>query len=453
MKRVTFFRAFAVLGMSLGCRSYPFIFQPASSVQGVTKEQTDLQPGESDILFVIDNSGSMADKQLALTTSFGKYIATFATSQNKFQIGITTTDNTCSTVPPSPNPWDGKCGRLFSPDGTDPIIRRSDFANDNDVVARFNDIVSKIGTAGSPYEQGMKSAYEAISADLTGTGKPNAGFLRPAAKLVIAIVSDESDCSYSFDAQQGLDVFVLSHLDTGQSCYQFADKLPTPNFWAQQILNIKTRQGLVAVATITSSVRDSSGAVIPSECVVGSDGQPSNKCSCFEGSPLSYCQYTAISSPPPGQVGVCDVANPNCCIGLANDRYSQFADFWTTHFKDSVCQNDYSNALEQFGKISDNNCFPIDPPPANDDATNIQIKRRLSDESTFSIVPLLPYTTPDQAKQGGGNGWWYYVDPSTQGQKVHNICLLGNYQRVLNDTYRIFVLSSTQGADSNIAAQ
>lgn len=449
MKRVTFFRACALVCVSLGCRSYPFIFQPASTVQGVTKEQSDLAPGESDILFVIDNSGSMADKQAELKASFSTYIAAFAKSENKFQIAVTTTDNTCSNVPPSPNPWDGKCGRLFSPDGADPIIRRSDYANDTDIVARFNQIVSAIGTSGSPYEQGMKSAYLAVSSDLTGTGKPNAGFLRPEAKLVIAIVSDESDCSYSFDAQQGLDVFVLSSLDTGQSCYQFADKLVPPKDWAQLILNVKTRQGLVAVATVTSAVRDSSGAVIPSECIIGGDGQPSSQCSCFEGSPLSYCQYTAIASPPPGQVGICDPANGNCCKGLANSRYSQFADFWTTHLKDSVCQSDYSKILEEIGHISDNNCFPLDPPPAKDDPANIQIKRRLADETSFSVVP---YITEADAT-AGSNGWYYSVDPSTQGQKVHIICLVGSYQRVLGDTYRIFVLSSTEGTDSNIAAE
>ncbi len=430
----------------MACQQYPFLFQPASTVSGQNQEVTDTKPFESDILFVIDNSGSMKTKQDKLIASMNAFITELAGSQNKYQIGITTTDENCEYTPPSPNPWDGKCGRLFSPDGNDPVIRRTDFTDNNALIARFNTVVAGVGTSGSPYEQGMKAARDAVTTVNTGVGKPNAGFVRPEALLLIIIVSDESDCSYSDDPEFGLTVFVDTSLDVGESCYQFADKLIAPAVWGQQILDVKTRQLLVAVGIITGAVFDANGAAIASECSVGSDGHATNQCSCFEESPLSYCKFTQDTSPPPGQVAVCDDAS--CCTSLANARYSQFADFWSAHVKGSVCESDYSNTMFQLANIAINDCFTVDPPPADDDPNNISISRRVSGQTAFVPAPMI---TKTQAL-ANGNGWYYETDPTTEGKKVHQVCLAGTFHRKLGDTFRVFVLSSTKGSTSDIAA-
>src|SRR4029078_9614293 len=54
-----------------------------------------------DVLFVVDNSGSMAEEQIALTSAFGSFVEVREQPGvvSSYRIGITTTDNG--------NPWCG----------------------------------------------------------------------------------------------------------------------------------------------------------------------------------------------------------------------------------------------------------------------------------------------------------------------------------------------------------
>ncbi len=174
---------------------------------GVTKaEQTDRFFQESqakvDVLFVVDNSGSMMEEQQSLGQNFASFLSAADGASVDYRIGVTTTG-----LEPSPGGWSecpggaqgGENGRLFPVDGSRPRIitpgtpdAATVFANNTRVgVCHWN-------------EQGLEAAYRALSDPLLysdddpRTPQPNdgnGGFLREDARLAIIFVSDEEDFS------------------------------------------------------------------------------------------------------------------------------------------------------------------------------------------------------------------------------------------------------------------
>ncbi len=461
--------SFAALFSGQSCRKYSFEFQPKSAFIFKTVELTVDRPSEADVLFVIDSSGSMKQHQENLTRNISAYIDNLVASPNKFQIGVTTTDlNDCTDTPPEGNPWDGKCGRLLSPDGQDPIMRRVDYVDASQDVAgqsaanlrladRFRQIVAAVGTNGSGYEQGMKAAARAVDSELTAAGKPNSGFLRPGALLMVIVLSDESDCSYSFNQQTGYSQFIGLNLEGGESCYKFHDKLEPVSDWVDRIVLAKGRRSLGAVCAITAGQYDSSTRTFtPGNCVIDGAGEPSPACTCFYNEALAFCQYPYPDSgldsqrqPPPGQTtvgGKC--LGDGCCIAMADERYATFADSFKLRFKDSICRKEYKETLKTCAEITKRDCFALEQGPANDDDNNVFVKRKLIGETDFVDVPKVP-------KDVGfdGDGWFLFTDDQTVGgETVSEICLAGSYKRVIGDTYQIGIFVEAQGTSSDVPA-
>jgi len=149
-----------------------------------------------DILFVVDNSGSMIDNQQNLAANFGSLVAIATAWASDFHLGLVTTDMT---------PWGGQ-GHLV---GDPPYLTHDDWQ-------LFADHV-KVGANGAGVEQGLWAAETALTwplaadeglpcqtdaactAPLTcvdgGCGGPNRGFLRPEAVLHLVFVTDEDDQS------------------------------------------------------------------------------------------------------------------------------------------------------------------------------------------------------------------------------------------------------------------
>jgi hypothetical protein len=126
-----------------------------------------------DVLFVIDNSCSMADDQAALAANAQSFFRTFLTHQLDFHLGVVSTDTTL--------PADR--GRLLSPFIT---------GQTPNVQARFQDMV-QLGSDGSGIEKALLSAFSALREPMLSTG--NAGFVRANADLAIVFLGDEDDQS------------------------------------------------------------------------------------------------------------------------------------------------------------------------------------------------------------------------------------------------------------------
>lgn len=197
-------------------------------------------PSKIDILFVMDNSGSMGEEQAALAASIdGLVDGLEAVEGISYRIGVTTTD--------MGNPWCGstgsEVGRLvaescrdrlgeFVFNGNPPAdvadvacsdictlddlaIAPTPVAGDPTPVSRpwiegGNGVTNLEGVgvgdalrcmlpqgiAGCGFEQPLKAVSRAIERSQT-PGDANFGFLRDDAHLAIILVSDETDCSYA----------------------------------------------------------------------------------------------------------------------------------------------------------------------------------------------------------------------------------------------------------------
>jgi hypothetical protein len=184
-----------VAALACACNSAP--------AGAVTKCQTStIVPAvpKTDILFVVDDSGSMKAEQDLLAAGFSQFIDQLANLPVKgsFQIGVTTTsvdypvvDTTSpqgySLVTRYPSGQSYPQGALVASSGKK-ILDASSPTLVPDFQANVN-----VGTSGSGKEQGLRAALLAVT-DRIADGANN-GFLRPGARLAIIIVSDEDDCS------------------------------------------------------------------------------------------------------------------------------------------------------------------------------------------------------------------------------------------------------------------
>jgi hypothetical protein len=186
-----------------------------------------------DILFIIDNSGSMGEEQAKLATAIEGLVAILdgAAPPVDYRIGVTTTDNG--------NPWCGttspEAGNLratscrqrpteFVFNGatttdvteeacydvctletlgtTDPWIdvqRTTGTTNlgDGAVLDNLRCMLPQ-GIDGCGFEQPLESLWKAIRR-FTTDNEPSFGFHRAGALLAVIIVTDEADCSYNYD--------------------------------------------------------------------------------------------------------------------------------------------------------------------------------------------------------------------------------------------------------------
>jgi hypothetical protein len=167
-----------------------------------------------DLLFLVDDSPSMADKQANLASSFPKFIDVLSSIPGglpNVHIGVVTSDmgtqaaldsgfgpaigagtvGSCSGV--------GKDGAMqvfgqqvngvYLSDIADPVsgVRTRNYTGALATV--FGAIAKSAGAAGCGFEQPLATVRRALS------NPANAGFLRDSAYLGIIVITDEDDCS------------------------------------------------------------------------------------------------------------------------------------------------------------------------------------------------------------------------------------------------------------------
>ncbi len=92
MKRRVVIVALGALVCVAACQSYDFVFQPDTNREGVRLSFVVQQPSKADILFVVDNSGSMAEEQTALGSGIEGLLDALAPQDTSYRIGLTSTD-------------------------------------------------------------------------------------------------------------------------------------------------------------------------------------------------------------------------------------------------------------------------------------------------------------------------------------------------------------------------
>ncbi|MBX3192134.1 MAG: VWA domain-containing protein [Labilithrix sp.] len=146
-----------------------------------------------DILFVVDNSGSMSDKQARLAASFPGFAAAIQSrlsGAKSVQVGVIASSAYYGSAPGSclikatSGPESTKATCLTDTPWLD--------SRDPSFASRFA-CVAKVGAGGDNDEIPMKNLLGAIDAKNVAPSGCNAGFLRPDALLVVVMISDEDD--------------------------------------------------------------------------------------------------------------------------------------------------------------------------------------------------------------------------------------------------------------------
>jgi hypothetical protein len=153
-----------------------------------------------DILFVVDNSGSMGEEQTNLATNFPQFLTLIEASGLDWRVAITTTgmdytynQETFPGLPPIPISQDGgDNGAMLQPSGCN-MTRRWIAKNDANAAQSFA-CAANVGTGGPSDEMPLAAMRAAFDERVTdGT---NAGFRREDALLAVVFLTDENDCSY-----------------------------------------------------------------------------------------------------------------------------------------------------------------------------------------------------------------------------------------------------------------
>jgi hypothetical protein len=174
---------------------------------GNPDEFADAAPAQAcsqmDILFIVDDSGSMGEEQANLVANFPEFMNVIQNYQTQsgdlldYHVAVTTTGRDISyTMDPLPGVFppiqmseEGDNGVFRQDCG---MTRRWLERTDTDVAGTFA-CAAEVGTSGPGIEMPLHSvdlAFGARMADNTNTG-----FLRDDALLAIVILTDEDDCS------------------------------------------------------------------------------------------------------------------------------------------------------------------------------------------------------------------------------------------------------------------
>lgn len=286
----------------------------------------------TDILFVIDSSGSMGDKQARLAANAQQFINTLVASSNPFRIGIVSTDQA--------DPKEQ--GRLHvmgnanlywdAPAKTDPDAATKGQA----LITAFVNAVQAVGTNGDSRESGEIAAMKALGVSEVvdpSVVSYNTGFLRSDADLAVVIVTDEDDCSRTADslAKSSFSSW------TAEDCY-------STSLEGQRLQSATVIAGLakaknnditrVRVGMIIAGTAGSDGSFSPWSCYTAGN-TPSAACGCWSnsggGSLASiYCDVNSGNGQPCDISSLCN-KNTSCespaqlcltqCNAMGGHRY------------------------------------------------------------------------------------------------------------------------------------
>jgi hypothetical protein len=316
-------------------------------------------PVKLDLLFMIDDSPSMAEEQSNLARNFPRLIEALGKMPSGFpdlHLGVVSSDmgagasvvsGTCANT-------QGKAGSLQARPGCGLdtshgryLIAPADGspANYQGDIAEVFACLAELGTSGCGFEHQLQAVRMALSGFVSG----NEGFLRPEAHLAVVYITDEDDCSAPANSTMyqpppsGQDGSLLCSL-AGHLC----NGSPPP------AAPFSTALGNCSAAP------DGGGKLIPVQTFVDEMHllrTQSLSVSIIGGWPddVASASYAigynsmAMRSDLLGSLPICRSANGTAAVGL---RLKQFVDAFGPAGKIiSICQDDFSEAMAQVGDL------------------------------------------------------------------------------------------------------
>ncbi|MBW1808837.1 MAG: hypothetical protein JRJ87_11640 [Deltaproteobacteria bacterium] len=429
------FRKFGLTGsvylaglLFLGCQNYGFEELPSSVIKEKRWTQTISISSQADILFIIDNSGSMVGEQGQLGVSFNAFAQVLDEKfGGEYQIAVISTGMESPGCPPCNATIDKSCmnetgengrfqdrigfnqGTIDNPDyvfemdpacGKVVIPATKNCFYDTDSSKGF----SLVGVNGCGYERGLAPMRVALD-DLAGTY--NAGFLRKNATLAVVVITDEDDCGQVGDVTEGLGGIA------GDACYYaskgvdpeggFTDpegklyRLTPVEDYYNFLLGLKDgKEGMVKFAAIVGvkDINDLSTTTIEYT---------------FDGSRYTVDQTCTTA----GCTGLFCFAKP----GTRYIKLAQLFGIGQNGFVDTICQTDFSDTMEALGTfVACPKVFLLSEEILDPDLANILINGE--------GVPRFSCDKPGELEECSGHGdtscsqgscveTWSYTPPDT----------------------------------------
>ena len=190
------------LGLFAGCNDVGL----GQNGQGWDPSGVEVRSNAVDVLWVIDNSGSMLQEQEALADRFDEFIDDLAAATDDFHIAVITTDTSnrdAGVFRSGPHASADAEIVASCPDAVGPVLDAADYyveagnpESGIDTVALQADFrcIAAVGRQGAVFEAGLQAVQIALSDELLDS--QNAGFLRDDAALSVMFLTDEDDCSH-----------------------------------------------------------------------------------------------------------------------------------------------------------------------------------------------------------------------------------------------------------------
>jgi hypothetical protein len=206
------------------------------------KQNAQYIPRKVDILWVVDNSGSMESSQTNLANNFSAFISKFITSDSDFHMAVTTSDAYLAPYSSSYSSF----SRIRDGAGS---IHSGVFVIDKNTPDMANVFLKNIkqGISGAGDERAF-SSFQATLGDSWNTS-----FRRPDAFLAVIIVSDEDDFSHNDST-------------SGMSSYYFMENYNDPKIYSVQSY-VDFLTGYTAVAGAGKNFSVNTISILDSTCL------------------------------------------------------------------------------------------------------------------------------------------------------------------------------------------
>jgi hypothetical protein len=394
-----------------------------------------------DILFVIDNSGSMGEEQASLASNFFNFINVLEGIEGglpNVHIGVVSSNVGAGGQPISACTGDGDNGRLQNvprmpgcepPSGYFINYDNSTGTPTQNYVGSLQDTfacIARLGINGCGFEQHMESMKRALD----GRNPENANFLRPNAHLAVIFIADEDDCSATSGA-----VF-----DPGQD--SISDPLgPRTSFRCAEFGYLCNDQQIGR----TPATLDEAGGAL--ECAPQGEMDPGASNPAYLWHPQVYVDFLRslkvdpnliivggiVGNPDPVAIQLDDDGNPEIapsCVTSAGEadpaiRFKYFMDkFPNRNTFTSICNTDLSDALTQIAellaRVIGNPCLEgnISTVDVRDDMPGTQYDCQVSDvqypntdlESQTPIPRCIQTSDTAIDPSSPTPCWWMYQD-------------------------------------------
>lgn len=176
---------------TVGCGNNPNSYSILPSEQNFVQSVTNTK---MDILWVIDNSGSMKPSQDSIAANFNSFIQDFSDNNFDYQLAVITSD--AYRAYPAFNNGNYVWSKAAFKDGTNQTSHSGVFVINpltTNIVSTFMTNIIQ-GINGNGDERPFMSFKAAL--DPNNTSAQNAGFIRPNSFLAVILVTDEDDFSH-----------------------------------------------------------------------------------------------------------------------------------------------------------------------------------------------------------------------------------------------------------------